>query len=281
MQSTIYPCLWFNGNALEAANLYTQIFPDSAILSSNPMVVQFKIGGIKVMGLNGGPTFNINPSISLFVNCKSAAELNNYWNTLIIGGKVIMPLDTYPWAEKYGWLQDQFGMTWQLMINNQPETTMSIHPSFLFTGKQYGKAKEANEYYAQLFKPSAIFHQVLYESNEEHPEGMLKFGHFQLHQTLMSAMDGFGNHEFEFNEGVSIVVECNDQEEIDLYWNTLIKDGAAAQCGWLKDKYGVSWQIVPKIIASLMKEPEKAERVMSAMLKMKKIDIELLEKASY
>jgi predicted 3-demethylubiquinone-9 3-methyltransferase (glyoxalase superfamily) len=84
-------------------------------------------------------------------------------------------------------------------------------------------------------------------------------------------MDGTGNHDFKFNEGVSIVVDCETQQEIDNYWSKLTKGGTEVQCGWLKDKFGVSWQIVPKIIGSLLTQPGKANRVMAEVMKMKKL----------
>ena len=92
-------------------------------------------------------------------------------------------------------------------------------------------------------------------------------------------MDGPGDHQFKFNEGVSFVVECEKQEEIDYYWNKLTEGGKESRCGWLVDKFGVSWQIVPAIIGSLMTDPEKVPRVMQAVMKMKKLDIETLVNA--
>jgi predicted 3-demethylubiquinone-9 3-methyltransferase (glyoxalase superfamily) len=137
----MYPCLWFDGNAKEAATFYCSVFKDSKILSENPMVVMFELNGQKFMGLNGGPMFT-------------------------------------------------------------------------------------------------------------------------------------------FNEAVSYVVECANQEEIDHYWNNLTADGGQeSMCGWLKDKYGFSWQIVPAILGKLMSDPEKGQRVMQALMKMKKLDIATLTNA--
>lgn len=137
----MYPCLWFDGNAKEAATFYCSVFKDSKILSENPMVVMFELNGQKFMGLNGGPMF-------------------------------------------------------------------------------------------------------------------------------------------KFNEAVSYVVECANQEEIDQYWNNLTADGGQeSMCGWLKDKYGFSWQIVPAILGKLMSDPEKGHRVMQALMKMKKLDIATLTNA--
>lgn len=277
MPNTIFPCLWFDGQAKAAADLYCSIFSNSKITTDTPMVVQFEIEGKKIMGLNGGPMFKINPSISLFVTCQTNEEIENIWNKLIDGGMAMMALDKYPWSEKYGWVVDKFGMTWQLMLGNMPAESQKITISFLFVGEQYGKAEQAINHYTAIFPKSQIHSLQHYQAGEGQPEGTLKFGNFSLNNELFAAMDGFGAHEFKFNEGVSLVVECDTQEEIDNYWNSLLADGGKeSMCGWLVDKFGVSWQIIPQIIGKLMSDPEKGSRVMQAVMKMKKLDIETM-----
>jgi predicted 3-demethylubiquinone-9 3-methyltransferase (glyoxalase superfamily) len=279
MNNNIYPCLWFDSNAKEAAEFYCTVFSNSKITADTPVVVQFEIEGKKLMGINGGPMFKINPSISLFVTCKTNEEIEGIYNKLIEGGGAMMALDKYPWSEKYGWVADKFGMTWQLMLGTLPEGAQKITTSFLFVGEQYGKAQQAMKHYTSIFPNSNIFHVETYKAGEEQPEGNLKFGHFALDNELFAAMDSTGNHNFKFNEGVSIVVDCESQQEIDHYWSRLAEGGVEVQCGWLKDQFGVSWQIVPKILGSLMTEPEKANRVMAEVMKMKKLDIQTLMNA--
>ena len=97
---------------------------------------------------------------------------------------------------------------------------------------------------------------------------------FELNGTLFMALNGNHNLGNEFNDSASYVVTCNTQEEIDHYWTKLTEGGRESMCGWLKDKFGVSWQIVPAILSELMNDPEKAPRVMNAFMKMKKFDIE-------
>ncbi len=276
MANSIYPCLWFDGKAKEAADYYCAIFPNSSITSNTPMVVKFEIAGQKIMALNGGSMFKINPSISLFVHCKTKEEINILWDKLIDGGSAMMPLDQYPWAEKYGWLIDKFGMTWQLMINAQPEVAFSINPSLLFVNEQYGNAQAAIEHYTRILQPSTIFHLEINQSPDEAQNGKLDFGHFMLANAAFSAMDGSGKHDFQFNEGVSLVVECENQAILDQYWNELTSEGAEVQCGWLKDKFGVSWQIIPSILEQIMSDPAKAQRAMAEIMKMKKLDIFVL-----
>ena len=280
MKHTIYPCLWFDGNAKHAAEFYCTIFGNAKITNDTPMVVNFEIEGSKIMGLNGGPMFKINPSISLMVTCASKEETESIWNKLIEGGSAMMPLNKYPWSELYGWVIDKFGMTWQVMLGDLPDGAQKIIPCFLFVGEQYGKALPAIKDYASIFPDSTIGAPQLYQSGETQPEGNLKFGHLFLKGSMFAAMDGLGAHEFKFNEAVSIMVECSTQEEIDHYWNSLIADGGKeSRCGWLKDKYGVSWQIIPNNIGSLMTDPERSRRVMQAIMGMNKLDMSALENA--
>lgn len=279
MKKNPYPCLWFDGNANAAAAFYCSIFNHSKIINDKPFFVHFEIEGKLIMGMNGGPMFKINPSISLFVTCETNEEIEAIWNKLIDGGKAMMPLDQYPWSPKYGWVVDKFGMTWQLMLGELPAGRQKIMPCLLFVGDQYGRAEEAVKQYTSIFPNSEINRLEIYEEGEPQPAGKLKFGDFTLQDELFAAMDGFGGHEFQFNEGVSFVVECDTQDEIDEYWTKLTEGGEESQCGWLKDRFGISWQIIPSILGKLMSEPEKAQRVVQAFMKMKKMDIETLIKA--
>jgi predicted 3-demethylubiquinone-9 3-methyltransferase (glyoxalase superfamily) len=120
----------------------------------------------------------------------------------------------------------------------------------------------------------------LYKEGEGQGEGKVKFSHFTLDNTPFSAMDGPGNHDFSFNEGVSFVVECDTQEEIDYYWEHLSQGGKESQCGWLKDRFGVSWQVVPRVLSALMSDAGKARKVTKAFMTMQKLDIEALVAAA-
>ena len=277
MKNPIYPCLWFDANAKAAADFYCSIFNNSKIKSENPMVVIFELEGKKIMGLNGGPMFKINPSISFFVSCSTDHEIEELWKKLSDGGSQLMPLDKYPWSEKYAWVRDKFGMTWQLMKEELEAGAPKIKLAFLFSNKQFGKGVEAVDFYTSVFPNSKIHEMNLYGKEAPQTEGNLMFGEFDLGGEFFAAMDGPGNHEFDFNEGLSLVVNCDSQEEIDNYWNIFTKDGGQeSMCGWLKDKYGVSWQIVPSILGELMNNPQKSERVVNAFMKMKKFNIEQL-----
>jgi predicted 3-demethylubiquinone-9 3-methyltransferase (glyoxalase superfamily) len=279
MKNKIYPCLWLDGQAEAAAQLYCRLFGNSKIVAESNLVVQIELEETKVMLLNGGPVYKINPSISLFVTCTTNEEIERLWHDLSDGGFAMMPLDSYPWCEKYGWLADKFGMTWQLFLGDLAPGQQKIIPLMLFVGEQFGKAEEAMKSYASIFHNSGVIYSEYYTEGEGAPAGSLKFGRFNLGSDQLAAMDGPGEHAFLFDAGVSFVVECENQEEIDFTWDKLTEGGSEVQCGWLTDRYGVSWQIIPRILGELMSDPIKGERVMKELLKMKKLDIQRLLEA--
>jgi predicted 3-demethylubiquinone-9 3-methyltransferase (glyoxalase superfamily) len=279
MKNPIYPCLWFDGKAKEAADFYCSVFSSSKITAENPMVVAFESAGQKFMCLNGGPMFAINPSISFFVVCETEAEINSTWERLSDGGSVLMALDKYPWSEKYGWVQDKFGVSWQLSFGKMSDVGQKFTPTLMFTEKAHGKAEKAIHFYSSVFEHSSVTGILKYTEEDPDVTGTVKHAQFTLDKNVFMAMDSGMAHGFTFNEAISFVIECENQEEIDRYWNKLTEGGEESQCGWLKDRFGVSWQIVPAILGQLMSNPEKSQRVVQAFLKMKKLDIETLLKA--
>lgn len=280
MNNNIHPCLWYDGNAKVAADFYCSLFPDSKITIDTPMVVNFELNGQKFMGLNGGPMFKPNPSISFTVICETDSETTELWKQLSTGGIVMMPLDKYEWSEKYGFVQDRFGLSWQIMKGRYSDVNQKITPTLLFVGKSFGQAEKAVNFYAEVFPQSNIEGILLYTKEEGEAAGTVKHSQFILDNKVFMAMDGFGNHAFAFNEAISFVVDCETQEEIDYYWNKLTAGGGQeSQCGWLKDKFGVSWQIVPSVLGKLMTDPERSPRVMQAFMKMKKFNIAALMNA--
>ncbi|MXV17219.1 VOC family protein [Hufsiella ginkgonis] len=280
LKHAIYPCTWFDGNAKQAADLYSSVFADTEITSESPMVVTLRAGKEKFMFLNGGPMFTPNPSISFFVICQTETEADSIWAGLGEGGNVLMPLDTYPWSKKYGWLKDRFGVSWQIMLGDLSQVGQKYSPSLMFTQANAGKAEEAIDYYTSVFSPSNIGGISRYAEGEGDVAGYIKHAQFSLGDTVMMAMDSSGPHQFTFNEGVSLVVECESQQEIDYYWERLTDGGVESQCGWLKDRFGVSWQIIPAVLPELMKNPEKAGKVMQVVMQTKKFDIAALEEAA-
>jgi predicted 3-demethylubiquinone-9 3-methyltransferase (glyoxalase superfamily) len=280
MNNQIYPCLWFDGQAKSAAEFYSSIFPNSKIISHNPMVTMWELYGQKFMGLDGGPMFTPNPSISFFVTCESNEEMDAIWAKLSNDAKIMMPLDKYDWSEYYGFLQDKFGISWQLYKGKYSEVNQKIVPCFLFTDGNFGKANNAVQFYTSVFTNSKIDGILFYDENEMPQKEIVKHSQFVLDGNVYMAMDGAGEHNYSFNEAISFVINCDTQEQIDYYWDTFTKDGGEeSMCGWCKDKFGVSWQIVPTILGQLMGDPERSQRVVAAFMKMKKFDIEKLQNA--
>lgn len=294
----ITPHLWFDKEARESAEFYVSVFPESKIThlqtihgtpSGDCDILEFELWGQPFMSISAGPFFKINPSISFMVNvdpsqdANAASRIDEMWNKLAEGGKVLMPIGEYPFSKRYGWIQDKYGVSWQLILTNPAgEPRPTIMPSFLFTQGVAGKAEEATNLYLSIFKNAKRGAMARYPSGmESEKEGSLMFTDFTLNNQWFVAMDSSGPHEFTFNEGVSLVVACETQEEIDYYWHALSAVPASEQCGWIKDKYGISWQIIPANMGELMKGEDAAatQRKTQAMLKMKKIDIEALKKA--
>ncbi len=290
--------LWFDTEAVEATNFYTSLFPDSKITSTNKItgtpsgdcdIVTFELLGAPFQAISAGPYFKFNPAISLMVNfdpskdAEASKKLDEVWNKLADGGKVLMPLDAYPFSEHYGWIQDKYGLSWQLILTKpEGEERPLIMPSLLFVGEVYGKAKEATDYYISVFKEAKRGAWVSYGAGQEpDKEGTTMFTDFQLAEQWFVAMDSALEHKFSFNEAVSFMVDCDTQAEIDYFTEKLSAVPEAEQCGWIKDKFGVSWQIVPSMMGKLMSSGDKeaSQRVTQAFLKMKKFDIATLEKA--
>lgn len=293
----IVPHFWYDKEAKEAAAFYTSIFPESYITnvttlqdtpSGDADLVSFELWGQKFMAINGGPYFNINPSISFFVHfnpsqVKDASEqLEEVWNKLSEGGTALMPLDKYPFSEKYGWLQDKYGVTWQLMLTNpEVKDRAKIVPSLLFVGDQYGKVEEAIRFYLSVFEQAKEGNIARYPKGmEPDKEGAVMYADFMLENQWFVAMESAHKHEFGFNEGISFIVYCDTQEEIDHYWDKLSAVPEAEQCGWLKDKYGISWQIVPTAMDEMLRNgrPEQIAAINMEILKMKKINLAELQK---
>ncbi len=294
----ITPHLWFNKEAKESAEFYVSVFPNSkiknhSVIKGTPSgdcdVMSYELAGQDFMSISAGPYFKINPAISFMVNFdpsmdKNAKEnLTKLWEKLSNGGKVMMPLQEYPFSKWYGWIEDKYGVSWQLILTKpEGEKRPFIVPTFLFVGEAYGKAEAAVDYYISVFKDSKLGNRIKYPAGAlPNKEGTVMFSDFNLFGSWFAAMDGGGEHKFNFNEAVSFIVNCDTQEEIDYFWEKLSAVSESEQCGWCKDKYGVSWQIVPTRMNEMLSKgtKEQTARVTQAFLKMKKFDIKLLEEA--
>jgi predicted 3-demethylubiquinone-9 3-methyltransferase (glyoxalase superfamily) len=298
IKQKIVPHLWFDKEAREAADYYCSVFPDSGISnittihdtpSGDTDIVSFEIMGYMFQAISAGPLFKFNPSVSFMVNFDPSQDkearqrIDKVWDKLMEGGKELMPIDKYPFSERYGWLQDKYGLSWQLIYTNpEGEERPLIIPSLLFTGEVYGKAEEATDFYLSVFKDTERGAVARYPAGmEPDKEGTVMFTDFRLEGQWFAAMDSALGHDFGFNEAISFMVFCEDQEDIDRYWGKLSAVPEAEQCGWLKDSYGLSWQIVPAAMDKMMQDQDRARRarVTKAFLKMKKFDLAELQNA--
>jgi predicted 3-demethylubiquinone-9 3-methyltransferase (glyoxalase superfamily) len=203
--------------------------------------------------------------------------MEKLWKEFSKEGKILMNLDKYPFSEKYGWIQDKFGVSWQLNLSVEGN---KINPFLMFVQERNGKAEEAIKYYTSIFINSKVDKIERYPKGEKN-EGKVIHASFLLYNQEFMAMDGGKEHNFNFTPAISYYINCENQEEVDNYWEKLSKDGEKGQCGWLKDKFGISWQIVPTELIKLINDPDnkKSESVMKAMMKMTKLDIAELKNA--
>ncbi|UOQ48574.1 VOC family protein [Gracilibacillus caseinilyticus] len=296
--SKIIPHLWYDNEAKEAAEFYVSVFPESEITDITTLYdtpsgdcdqVSFTLWGQEFMSISAGPFFTFNPSISFFVHFDKSQDENadeklvEVWDKLSEGGQALMPLNQYPFSDKYGWIQDKYGVTWQLMLtNSEGEERPTIVPSFLFVGDKCGKAEEAVNFYLSIFNNAQMGNIAHYPAGmEPDKEGSVMFSDFMLESQWFAAMDSGKPHGFDFNEAISFMVKCDSQEEIDNYWNKLSVVPEAEECGWLKDQFGVSWQIVPTEMDEMLRNgtADQINRVTKAFLGMKKFNIAELRRA--
>jgi predicted 3-demethylubiquinone-9 3-methyltransferase (glyoxalase superfamily) len=287
----ITPHLWFDNNAKEASQFYTSIFKDSKIKNMttlhNTPSGTVEIFTVELLGqeftlISAGPLFKFNPSISFLVVCRTKEEVEELWKKLTEGGTALMELGEYSFSEKYGWVQDKYGLSWQLIFMGDRKIKQRIIPTLMFVAKQCGKAEEAINFYTSVFDSARVGDILRYTKGEEpDKEGTIKHASFMLEGQEFAAMDSAREHNFAFNEAISFIVHCETQKEIDYYWGKLSAYPDAEQCGWLKDKYGLPWQIVPNLMDKMLNDNDtkKIARVTEAFLQMKKLDIAKLKEA--
>lgn len=303
----ITPHLWYDRESKAAAEFYTsafqEVFPAEAekcrikttnVLHNTPSgsvdIVSIELRGVEFTMISAGPLFKFNPSISFLVACKTPEEVKKLWQKLAASGQVLMELGSYPFSPQYGWIQDKYGLSWQIMAMGEMPINQPIIPTIMFIGKNCGKAEEAINFYIDIFGKasfargkSAINHIMRYEKGEgPDQQGTIKHAGFTLDGEEFAAMDSAYDHKFSLNEAVSLMVNCENQEQINYYWEKLSAVPEAEQCGWLKDRYGLSWQIVPTAMNEFYasKDQAKIARVTEAFLQMKKFDLAKLQEAA-
>ncbi len=294
--SKIVPCVWLDDQAEAAAELYTRTFPGGRVVATsrypesfdNPggrprgsvLTVELELAGQRFTLLNGGPVFTLNPSISFFVHVDAPADADRLFAALADGGEALMPLDRYPWSERYGWVRDHFGVTWQVITGRREPGGARIVPCLMFVGAQHGRAEQAMRSLAGVF-PGGRIGSIERYADGEGPPGAVKHGRFTLAGQELVAMDSHGEHPFAFTEALSLQVMCADQAELDRYWELLAEGGEHGPCGWLKDRFGLSWQVAPAAMERWMSgaDPAARDQVFQAMLQMGKLEVGALERA--
>jgi predicted 3-demethylubiquinone-9 3-methyltransferase (glyoxalase superfamily) len=289
----IVPHLWFENQAEEAVDFYTKIFKNSQVnnkyvIKNTPSgdvdLIEFSLLGYDFAAISAGSYFKPNLSISFMINFDTSQDpdarnnIDQAWKKLSDGGKVFMPIDEYAFSERYGWIQDKYGFSWQLIYTDQEgEERPPVMPSFMFVGDFYNKAEEATDFYISIFKNSKRG-LLVYYSPDPKPDrdNDVMFTDFKLENQWFVASDSPSNYGFQFNEAISFIINCRNQEEINYFWDKLSASPESEQCGWVKDSFGVSWQIVPENLNELM--AKNSEEINNKILDMKKIIIADLEK---
>lgn len=294
----IVPNIWCTRNAEEAGAFYADVFQNATSvvesrypaegllefqreLAGEPLTVSLTISGLEITLINAGSEFRPNPAISFMLNfdpllfdgdeVTARASLDRIWARLSEHGTVLMDLGEYPFSEHYGWVEDRYGVSWQLILTDPAgEPRPFLMPALMFGGTAQNRAREAVDFYTSLFEDSALGGRVLYDTAQGPVQpGSVQYSEFRVVDQWFVAMDAGGEQAFTFTPGVSLQVNCTGQEEIDRLWNALSAVPEAEQCGWLVDRFGVSWQIVPQQMAELMQRPGAFEH----MLEMKKLVI--------
>ena len=279
MDQVITPAIWCDGTADEAAQFYADVFRDASIAEQAPgIAATVSIHGFRLSLINGGNQYAPNPSISCILNFdpllfggeeQARAYLDELYKRLSTGG-VLMELGEYPFSPRYAWVRDRFGMTWQLMLTDPDgDPRPFVIPSFMFGGTNHANAEEATDAWIALFDNARRGALYRYEEGGPLDAGTVMFTDFTLRDTWMAATDSGTFHDFTFTPGVSMIVSCRDQEEIDRYWAGLSAVPEAERGGWCVDRWGISWQVVPHNIAELMADAATRDKI----LHMGKIDL--------
>ncbi|MBN9105380.1 MAG: VOC family protein [Propionibacteriaceae bacterium] len=292
MVQKIVPNLWFDHTAAEAAAFYAQVLPNTRVtgtehypteglldfqaeFAGSELVVNFEVDGFAFAGINAGSEFKPNPAISFFLNFDPSrdpdarAHLDEVWSALVDGGMELMPLGEYPFSPHYAWVQDRYGVNWQLMLTNPAgDPRPFVVPSLMFTGPVRNRAEEAIGFYTDLFGGTGSVPSRYEQQTQLAAPGSVTYGEMNLFGQWFAVMDSPVEHPFNFDPGVSLQLNCAGQAELDRYWDALSTVPEAEQCGWCADRFGVSWQVVPDNLGELMAKPGAYAKLME----MKKIE---------
>jgi predicted 3-demethylubiquinone-9 3-methyltransferase (glyoxalase superfamily) len=236
--------LMFSGDIEEAVGFYVKAFGGNSKIttifapSAEEKRVSFLLAGQEFEAITGKTIFS--PAISFTVNCKNAEEVDRFWHYYLENGTIMMELGEYPFSKRFGWIADKYGLSWQIMLNEQ--SSQKIVPSLMFVGENYGLGEEAIQFYTAAFPHAKIESLERVEQDEAFDvAGTVRHAVFTLADQVFVLTENGYQHQFMMNNAISFVVYVEDKKEMEAYQKRLSlasKDGT-------KDKYGVHWIVVP------------------------------------
>jgi len=265
----------------ETTGLYSQLLPEAELIPMNAFMERVSFGDSSIDFMAAGPSFRPNAALSMYLVCSTENQVRKAWELLSPSGKVLMPLQAYNWGPLYGWVEDRFGVSWQISHGDAIENPQLVTPALMFTGRQFGRAREALTLYTSIFPNSEVHVVSTYGEEDEVQAGSVSHAQASLNGNRIIVFDsGIDHDNVAFTEGTSLMVTCTTQSEIDHYWDALTADGGSAgNCGWLKDRFGVSWQIIPAQLGEWMSDAERANIVGRLLRTMGKLDLAALRDA--
>ena len=270
---SVHPCFWYAGNASQAFKTYAEAFSDAELTLDNGFLFELTFNGTKVAGMNGGARYKPNVSVSAFVELPTIEAVDAAFARLNTDtAEVKMPLGAYDWSERFAWITDEWGVSWQLVYT--PSAAASFSAAVMFFGDNAGRARAAMEHYKALLPDTRVLTQLDFpEDATQNPGGLM---HAQLASgtSKMILCDSNPVEPATFTPGGSLMLPCTNQEEIDRYWSALTaQGGAAGRCGWCTDRFGVSWQVYPAELAGWLSNPRTAKQVGERLQQMDKIEM--------
>ncbi|MGO1399357.1 MAG: VOC family protein [Brevibacterium yomogidense] len=301
----IVPNIWHDRTAVEASAFYTSAFREARetarshypteglqdfqkSFAGEVVTIDLEIHGRPLALINADDTFRPNPSAGFMLHFSPQiaddphAYLDEVHDRLAVGATTLMPLDEYPFSARYAWIEDRYGVSWQLFLTEQDAPARPfLVPALMFCGTAQNRAAEAVAAYTSLYPGSEVGTVATYpEQTGPAAAGSTMYSDFRLGpgsddpraDEWLTAMDSGVEQPFTFTEGFSLMVRADGQDDLDRLWSVLSTDPSAEQCGWCRDEFGVSWQVVPRDLEDLMARPGAYARLME----MKKIDIAAL-----
>lgn len=276
--------LWYDKEAVQAVETYTNLFPASEILARTVLpdtpsgdvdYLIFNLGNLQFSAMSAGDYFKLNESISIMVTLSSKEELDRIYATLSQDGKILMPLQAYDFNPYFVWLQDAYGLNWQLFLDEKQSQDHTFKLCFLFGMEQNGLAEPAMDFFIEKLGAKEVLRQPYPEFPGKPESAKLVYGQVNyLNQDFVFMDHGAGGDSL-FSPAFSLSLLCQDQAEIDHYWDLLSKVAEAEACGWCQDDFGLSWQVVPAALerATLRASREDLKAMQAIYYPMKKFEI--------